>query len=381
MLQTANGSGDTACNVELRRAGNVGVFSVTDGSLDTPVELATVFALPGNIKVVDDVNWCANQFNSSYIGCGQTPGPSFITERFTASQEGILWAHEYGHNTGLPHNPNINFVMYFSIGSNRLRVTNTECTSYGGTAPATSGTLGASLSVDPDKSEEVTKPPLTILAGAHTVYEEDGLPPVDEFVTQIYFEGLPLDLAAEYGPEDAQVLIGMLEDDKFVTYHENIALTLGMIGDNSASEVLIGYVDKGGVAATEETRRAYKGVVGAIVGLGYLANQTSDERAVDYLIDTARSAPAQNRMARLSREAGGSTATLSAELSKYALISLGLSGQEKAQSFLRQVRQAPRTELNLQALPRDVEGVLEQSLDLNSTIQPQGIQQYYRENR
>ena len=40
------------------------MFNDTDGSLDTAAELSTVFNLPGNVKVVDDVNWCANQFNT-----------------------------------------------------------------------------------------------------------------------------------------------------------------------------------------------------------------------------------------------------------------------------------------------------------------------------
>ncbi len=101
VLQTNDGPSDVACPVALARSGNVGVFNTGDGSLDTNAELSAVFGLPGNVKVVDDVNYCGGRFNTSFIGCGQTPGSSFITERFTASREGILWAHEFGHNQGL----------------------------------------------------------------------------------------------------------------------------------------------------------------------------------------------------------------------------------------------------------------------------------------
>ena len=134
VLQVDDGAGDVACSVSLVRSGNVTVFTTGDGSLDTNAELSAVFGLPGNVKVVDDVNFCGG-FNPSIIGCGQTPGSSFITERFTANQEGILWAHEFGHNQGLPHrSDSTDNLMFPSIGVNRLRINQTECNAFLGGA-------------------------------------------------------------------------------------------------------------------------------------------------------------------------------------------------------------------------------------------------------
>jgi hypothetical protein len=55
-LQVSDGPDDVACAVALVRSGDVGMFNTTDGSLDTAAELTAVFNLPGNVKVVDDVN-------------------------------------------------------------------------------------------------------------------------------------------------------------------------------------------------------------------------------------------------------------------------------------------------------------------------------------
>ena len=119
-------------------------------------------------------------------------------------------------------------------------------------------------------------------------------------MTRIYFEGLPLATAALYGEEAVEPLLAMLADPEQLPYHENIALTLGMIGSERAVEPLIAYALKGtGEAAAARWRRTIRrrrgrpsrARVGAIIGLGYIANQTADERALAFLKESA--APGQ----------------------------------------------------------------------------------------
>ena len=75
------------------------------------------------------------------IGCAPVPGNSLSVVRFTPSLEGILWAHECGHNKWLNHrNDDPNAVMNGTIGSTRLRVNAPECTSYQ-TLPATAAVM------------------------------------------------------------------------------------------------------------------------------------------------------------------------------------------------------------------------------------------------
>ena len=357
VLQTDDGAGDIACTVTLARSGNVGVFNTGDGSLDTNAELTAVFDLPGNVKVVDEVNFCAGRFNVSFIGCGLTPGASFITERFTANQEGILWAHEFGHNQGLQHrDTSTNNVMFFSIGTNRRRVNQGECTAFIG-PPALAG--------------------LTRVAGAEAV--DTANLPVKDFVGQLYFHGLPLEKAAAYGNGDVAILLDMLEDAGAVRYHENVALTLGMIGNPHAVEPLIEYVQKGiGSAEASMSRRAFKGRVGAMVALGYLLHFTDSEEALSFLLEST------SPEAWAERETVGLEADpkIPRELSKYAILSLGLSGNPAAAAYLealrnRRLKLSPAEDSFL----AEEEGVILQSLELNAEISSVGLIDYYsREN-
>jgi hypothetical protein len=129
ILQTNNGSGDVPCDVEFVRDGGVTVFAIGDGSIDSQAEFNTVIGLPGYVKVVNQINWC-DGIGFNIIGCAPTPGSSLAVVRFTTiHQEGILWAHEYGHTQGLPHRSG-NVVMNGVIGPKNTRVNATECNAY-----------------------------------------------------------------------------------------------------------------------------------------------------------------------------------------------------------------------------------------------------------
>ena len=81
----------------------------------------------GRVKVVDYIGWCGGA-GTGIIGCGYTPGWGIVVVRFSgAAAEGKLWAHEYGHNTGMGHNPNGLFIMYASYSAQNTRVSGFEC--------------------------------------------------------------------------------------------------------------------------------------------------------------------------------------------------------------------------------------------------------------
>jgi len=132
VLQTdddGSDSGDVACPVQLTRQGNVTAFMAGDGTIDSAAEFNVVVALPGHVKVVNQINWCSG-IGFNIIGCAPTPGNSLVVVRFTANQEGILWAHEYGHTRGLPHNTGLNAVMNATITTARTMVTSLECSAF-----------------------------------------------------------------------------------------------------------------------------------------------------------------------------------------------------------------------------------------------------------
>ncbi len=130
VLQTNDGQGDVACGVEFLRQGDVTEFNTGDGSIDSGAEFNAIIGLPGNVKVVNAINWCGG-LAPNIIGCAPVPGNSLAVIRFTENQEGILLAHEYGHNKGLSHRTDDqNALMFPSIGTDRRRVTQAECDAF-----------------------------------------------------------------------------------------------------------------------------------------------------------------------------------------------------------------------------------------------------------
>ena len=130
VLQVNNGGvGDVACDVTFTRDGGVTTFSTGDGSIDSQAEFNTVIALPGKVKVVNQITYCGG-FGGGIVGCAPNPGSSQVVTRWTTIHlEGIIWAHEYGHTQGLPHRSG-SFVMNASLAGRSTRVNSTECNAY-----------------------------------------------------------------------------------------------------------------------------------------------------------------------------------------------------------------------------------------------------------
>jgi hypothetical protein len=122
ILQTNDGGADVECEVSFSRDGDVTAFNTGDGSVDSSAEFNTMLALSGYVAVVNQINWCGALI-PNVIGCAPVPGSSMVVVRYIPSQEGILWAHEYGHTKGLPHrNDDPNAVMNGIINSTHRRI-------------------------------------------------------------------------------------------------------------------------------------------------------------------------------------------------------------------------------------------------------------------
>ena len=129
ILQTNDGLGDIACDVGFTRNGTTGTFAVGNGIINSLADFNAVNNLPGNVKVVRQINWCGN-LQPNVIGCAPIPGTSMVVVRFNAAQESVLWAHEFGHNRGLNHRNVPDVVMNPVIGLSHLRIDPTECAAY-----------------------------------------------------------------------------------------------------------------------------------------------------------------------------------------------------------------------------------------------------------
>ena len=353
VLQTDEGARDVSCAVRMVRRGDVTVFDDGDGSVDSQQELAEVFDLPGSAKVVFALNICSGGFNSSVLGCAFVPGDSIVVERFAANQaardqEGILWAHEFGHNQGLDHRDTTNddTVMASTIGANRRRLNRAECDAFHVAEGRQASRAASVRSVESAALAPVTiAAPEPDVAGANPPKDTEqtsGRLPVEEFVTRIRFEGLPLDDAAAYGDAAIEPLLKMLSDASLTLYHENVALTLGMIGNEAAVEPLIDYLGSGslkGASAEVDADTAhamYQGRVGAIMGLGYLARLSGSDAADDFLLRHSDPNAWPDEALASSRTA---IPDVEGYLSGYAIIALGFSGSDAAVDHLSKLRQ------------------------------------------
>lgn len=128
---------DVACCMNFVRSGSGATFGTLNDGLDvidSVDELNTVLAdRSGRVKVVRQINECGGP-GTNIIGCAYTPGGSITVARVTWNEtnEGLVWVHEYGHNTGLGHNNISNDYLMFasSTAGKNNGLTQAECNSY-----------------------------------------------------------------------------------------------------------------------------------------------------------------------------------------------------------------------------------------------------------
>ncbi|HEV2816638.1 MAG TPA: hypothetical protein VGW40_05390 [Allosphingosinicella sp.] len=369
ILQSNDGPFDVPCSVVLLRAGPVTTFADTDGTIDTSAELETVFGLNGNVKVVERIDFCG-VFNVAIRGCGGIPGSSFIVER-VEGLDGMIWAHEFGHNRGLFHRDDLpEALMYFRAGATHRRINRSECTAFGGTplSEALIAELAQAATQLLDEGQAVADS--TAVTGRH---------PVVAFVRQVYIHGVPLDEAARFGSDAVAPLLALLNDRRQVRFHENAALVLGMIGDARAFEPLAAYIARppvdGATGSVDSASRAHQARVASIIAIGYLANRANSDPAVAYLIESTNPEIWRGRRFQPISHLRMSAAEQEADLSKYAIFALGLSGDSRARAHLLSLR--GREAMLRRRYGDAMNGVVEQSLSLHAEVSRRGLVAYY----
>lgn len=129
VLQRNDGLGDVATFLQLVRAGEVTTFA-TPGIINSNADFDAVLAEPGQVKVLNQINWCG-AFISNVVGCAYVPGNSIVVIRHAPTiAEGILWAHELGHNKGLNHREELDAVMYPALYTSNKKVNQAESDAY-----------------------------------------------------------------------------------------------------------------------------------------------------------------------------------------------------------------------------------------------------------
>ena len=337
-LQTKDTTGDVATAVKFVRDGNVQLLpSNVAAVIQTQSQLNALFAAPKGVKIVRRIQFCGGP-GGSIIGCAPV-GSSTVNiaaVRFTTGLEGILWAHEYGHNCGLNHRTNDgNAIMFPSIGSTHKVVNAPESKRYlsGPGAVAAAAAEAAPPAADPEEAP----PPAP----------KD----VRDFVRQHYFEGVPFERAIEYRAADREkeavdTLLKMLDDPAEKEFLPEIVTTLCYIGSDRAAAPLVKFVYSDRTGPDE-----FHAKNAALIHLGDLVHHSKNKEALDCLKNFA-SKPAEAQKVAKPRAAAAAAAAaaevakgadvtppteaeLAAELAVSAAQGLSLTGQEDAENALQ----------------------------------------------
>lgn len=132
ILQTDDdgaGPNDVECDVDFMLAGPVETFADGTGTISTEQDFRQIIELPGDVKVVESVDWCGT-VNSIFAGCSD--GLTFVVEAgLDPALAGPLWAHEFGHVRELGHRQDEpTMVMNSAVGVRSRQVDDRECRQY-----------------------------------------------------------------------------------------------------------------------------------------------------------------------------------------------------------------------------------------------------------
>jgi len=320
------------------------------------------------VKIVNAINWCGSTL-PNIIGCAPRPGNSFVVVRVRAAIEGILWAHEYGHNVGLQHRSGTRAIMRATINANNNVITRDECrslvsryTRYIDLNPDQNSSSRSIETVHQHQKELDSSSSSKyggLLDGELSLAIDEDID-VASFVRQIYIHGTPMHIASKFENKDAEAeLLPMLDNPKEKLYWGNIVAVLGMIGDKTVTQPLINFVER------EKNQKgdgeSLRQITAAMMGLGYLANRTGDTQALGYL--TSASLPSFWSNKKQSSQYS---------LANGASIGLALSGRpEVRQTLAVSVQSASK------ASGANADKFANEMLDLHAEISQKGLKGYY----
>lgn len=293
VVNTADTPDDVACSTD-EIGQYVPALYVIDGSvgihngpseINSQGDLTAVLNEPGYAKIVSAINWCGD-FGPNIIGCAPIPGDSFAVVRTASALEGILWAHEFGHTVGLAHRTDSLAIMRATIGANNRNITASECELFldkvnedyyqppGDAARPDSG--GSQQALDSARGATVD---------GVLPHQGDTSRSVIEFVRKVYPHGTPMRELVNMDPgQSLPTLRAMLWSDQDAPYWGNVVVALGLFGDASDAAAMITFITEQATLLTLQNKNPDSGNARAgLMALGYLANRTGEQTALDFL--------------------------------------------------------------------------------------------------
>jgi len=362
ILQSDDSAADVATPLRFVRNGPVQLLPANiPAAIQTEADLLALLNAGSGVKIVDAIRWCGGP-GGSIIGCAPVGSPTvnLAAVRFTKNQEGLIWVHEYGHNTGLPHRTDdLRAVMYPSVGSDHNVVNAAESARFLAGPLAVNGKFMASSC----EIGMALKPP------------QD----VRDFVSQHWIAGIPYETAAQYTEQDAALLLEWLvkEPEQHEEFLPEIVTTLCFIGSESAAQPLIDFVQN-----ARAGRAVFNAKHAALIHLGDLVNKSGSQAALTFLtgiatdMDKAKNLaiPRATVAAAEAAVAGVTAPTLEMlgnELAMSATFGLALSGRPEAEQAIRGLMAGTAT-------LAPVKAAAVEAAEIARTMRAHGQKEYYR---
>ncbi len=373
-----SGPADSGCPTSFARSGSLGTFSGPN-DIANAGELSTVLGTGGAlVKVVNEIRFCDDQTNISFIGCARFGSAIVEDVSDTGSSvppdpavDGVMWAHELGHAFGLKHRTNNSrAIMFPNLAPNNVSLNSGECDVY-------------------FRNDSITAPfqfsneqpfPASAAAAEEGADVRTGPMPIEEFAQRIIVDVTPIDDILRYGPADVPVLLRMLADRRKADTWPMVTNVLGMIGDDTTASELIAFIETR--RAGRISRAEYNGIQSAIQALGFLASRAGSPVALDYLMKASEPEFwARQRNMRWISVATPSMGHRDHRLASVAAMGLGLSGDSQALGMLQrrwdETVRGRRVETGEEQ--RDMLDVLEQAMRDNTKVSRVGLESYYRD--
>jgi hypothetical protein len=286
-LQVDSGTGDVACDVTLERDS---YYWFDDGGSTDIVDTQTEYpntqtnASHAYLNIVTEINWCGASVTLD--GCAWSNSgleKPFLVNAETTEEAvgGILFAHEFGHTTGLSHDFSSSLkIMYTPFSTTSTRVTSSQCTGFRNVFPATcpSGTSGSDPRVCTPTAIWVSSfaaPPVTMFVQAPESVSEPKMPPIEELATMAIVDSAPTFVEDYYDQTDADTLVSLLSDPSYEPYQRHVLTLLGLLSDGSDAHV---YAIARHAASAGANRSA------AMVALGAIVSRTGNTAALDEVV-------------------------------------------------------------------------------------------------
>jgi hypothetical protein len=300
-LTIDDGSNDLACPITLELLDGAG-FTFSGGNTTanpgTQIQYQAnqANAADGYAVIVNTLNWC--QSTGAVAGCGWRSGTSaepflVIRSAAVATRAGIVFAHEFGHTVGLPHD---NFGLQIMDGNgvttshNKVRdlcLCDLWKNNFGATCPTgTAGTVPAICSPDThvwhcigelqaSKGQSEGESEAATDTG-EIVVSVDGSLTLEELAMSFILDTVPADAEDFYGPEETGILVEILFDKDLSINHRTAATLLGLISDGNEADsgALLAYAEEDG-----SDRAA------AMMALGYIVTRHADDAVLDLVLE------------------------------------------------------------------------------------------------